>query len=276
MPNLRIIYDNEADSATIAASTTASGFSTSNMQNEHKTQVHRSTGTTVVYTLVWSSAVVVGAVALPATNLTGDSTIRVELFSDAGATVLLQDSGTISAAPGLVLDLWDWAEPLNANSFAYGGYAKTTVWFENQQGSVLSCKITLTDTTNSAGYIDCAKIVAGSYWEPTHNLEKGYEQGLVDTSVLSRTESGNLIADRGIIHEKVKFDFALLPESDRSQLNLILRRIGTSQNFLISLLALDESNTAEQDLIIYGKRSNSFFNNRTYSYYKHSMDITGW
>ena len=276
MPNLRIVHDNVADtSSTLTASTTSGTLVAQNMLNEYKTQVHRSTGTNVTYELTWTTAVTVGCVALPATNLSGDALIRVQLYSQSNFTGLLEDTGQIFATPGLDLDMWDWSQPLNVNSFAYGGAAKTTVWFTNQQ-LIKSCRIILTDINNSVGYIDCARLVIGNYWEPEHTLERGFEFGTVDMSTTSRADSGTLIADRGIVYESISFNFAILSDSDRSKLSQILRKLGTHRNFLLSAMPDDSSSAAKQDLIIYGKRVNSMFSNQVYGYYKHSMQIVGW
>lgn len=276
MPNLRIVHDNVADaSTTLTASNTSSTLVAQNMLNEYKTQVHRSTGTNVTYELTWTTAVTVGCVALPATNLSGDALIRVQLYSQSNFTGLLEDTGQIFATPGLDLDMWDWSQPLNVNSFAYGGVAKTTVWFTNQQ-LIKSCRIILTDINNSVGYIDCARLVIGNYWEPEHTLERGFEFGTVDMSTTSRADSGTLIADRGIVYESISFNFAILSDSDRSKLSQILRKLGTHRNFLLSAMPDDSSSAAKQDLIIYGKRVNSMFSNQVYGYYKHSMQIVGW
>ena len=76
MPNLRLIYDNVASSATLTASTTAGTLAASNMLTDVKSVVHRSTGTSVTYTMTWTANQTVGGVALPATNLTSTATIR--------------------------------------------------------------------------------------------------------------------------------------------------------------------------------------------------------
>lgn len=278
MPNLRIVYDNKADfPSSISASSTSGNLYISNTQTEYKTQIHRSIGSSVTYTLTWETGITVGCVGLPATNLTPDSTVQVKLYSTTTATTLVADSGQLLAAPGLDLEMWDWAAPLNVNTFSYGGLAKTTVWFDNQVENVKRCEIILNDTgPQSAGYIDCAKIIVGSFWSPEFNLEAGFEMGIVDTSNISRTDSGSLVADRGILHEFIRFDFSLLPEANRAQLTNILRKIGTSKNFLVSLLPNNENSSAEQDFIIYGKRTNNSFSNRVYSYYGHSMELIGW
>ena len=81
MSNLRIIHANYADQATtLTASTTSGSLAASYMQTDLKGQAHRSTGTSVTYTLTWTNGVTLGAVALPATNLTAAATLRVRLY----------------------------------------------------------------------------------------------------------------------------------------------------------------------------------------------------
>ena len=58
MSNLRLIYDNATDRATsISASTTSGALVAANLQNDFKGQVHRSTGTSVSYTLTWTNEI---------------------------------------------------------------------------------------------------------------------------------------------------------------------------------------------------------------------------
>lgn len=273
MPNLRLIYSNEADSATITASTTAGSLVASNMQNDYKGKVHRSTGTSVTYTCTWASAKSIGGVALPATNLTGSSTIRVRLYST-GGTVLIADSGTLYACPGSSIELWNWNMPLNANAFIFGGASKTAVWFESHY-SADKIVIDLVDSTNSAGYIDCSRIVAGAYWEPTYNISNGLNVSVSDTSETNRNDSGDLLSVRGSIYDYLEFDFDVLLETDKTNLMQILRKVGTSKNILISVFPSANS-IMEQTHIIYGKRNNNSISTKLYGIYSHSMQIEGW
>ena len=146
MPNLRLIHDNAADRATsLAASTTAGALVAAYLQNDFKGQAHRSTGTSMSYTLTWTAGETVGAVALPATNLSASATIRVRLYSDTGGTTLIADSGTVNACPGLNLGLWNWSLPINGNAFAFGGASKSAVWFSAHYFA-RRCVIDLVDT----------------------------------------------------------------------------------------------------------------------------------
>lgn len=272
MANLRIVYNNYVDLATsITASTTASGFSADNLKSDYKYKVHRSTGTSVTYTINFSGLLAIGGVGLPATNLSPDSTIRVRLYN--GVTQLA-DSGTVFACPGQQLQLWNWAMPLNANAFAFGGASKSVVWFQNQ----VSCNkivIDLVDTNNTAGYIDCARVVAGPYWEPKYNASNGVTVNINDTSTTNRNQSGDLLTDRGVVCDQLEFDFSMLEESDKTALLQITRYIGTYKNFLISIFP-DGNSVIEQSHLVYGKRSNNSVTMELYGFYKSSMSIEGW
>lgn len=272
MPNIRIIHDNAFDRASsVVASSTAGNLTVSNLSTEYKGQVHRSTTTNVTYTVNWSSPETVNGVCIPATNLTASATIRVQLYTN---TTLLADSTTIYACPGDELDLWNWSQSLNANAFVYGGAARTAVWFSTPV-SCNKCVVTITDTTNTAGYIDCARLVIGQYWEPKYNVSNGISVTLNDTSSNTRNESGDLLSSRGVVHDVLSFDFSVLVESDKQELLRIMRRVGSHKNILISIFP-DGNSLLEQSHMIYGKRSNSAINTALYGIYKHSMDIEGW
>lgn len=274
MANMRIIYDDKATSAAITASTTSGTLLAANMQNDYKGQVHRSTGTTVSYTLTWAQAQSIGGVGLPATNLSPTATIRVRLYSTTGSATAAADSGTITANGSIATQLYNWSNPLNANSFIYGGATKTAVWFQ-QHYSVQKVVIDIVDTSNSAGYIDCSRIVCGAYWEPKYNISNGITHTINDTTQNVRNDSGDLLSDRGFIHDQLNFDLSVLVESDKSLLTQIIKFVGTSKNIFVSLMP--ESNSSrEQDYIIYGKRGNSNITSQFYKLYNHSMSIEGW
>ena len=276
MPNLRLIHDNAADRATsLAASTTSGALVAAYMQNDFKGQAHRSTGTSVTYTLTWTNGETVGGVALPATNLSATATIRVRLYSDTGGSTLIADSGAVYACPGLALGLWNWAQPINANAFAYGGASKSAVWF-SEHWFARRCVIDVVDTLNAAGYVDCARLVIGAYFSPQYNASYGAAMGVVDTTTSQRTDSGDLPPDRGTQHDRLSLDLKLMPESDRAQVMWIMRSAGTARNIFLSLLPSDASAVAEQDSMIYGKRANADVGFDFYGAFSNKIDMEGW
>lgn len=277
MPNLRIIYDNAADRAnSLTASSTSGSLVAANMLNDIKGSVHRSVGLTVTYTLTWTTAQTIGGIALPATNLSSSATIRVRMYSDSDCTALLQDSGTIYACPGASLELWDWSLPLNANAFAFGGASKTTVWFSEMSGTVRGLKIDLVDI-NRTGDIDCARIICGAYWEPKHNVQNGsLNIEIADLSQQERTDSGDLLANRSVLHDKMRFDMSYLEETDRQQFMRIARLAGKSRNLVVTVFPDNTNSVLAQDTTVYGKITNFAQAQQFYGFYSMPLEIEGW
>lgn len=276
MPKLRVIHRNDADQATsLAASTTAGALVAAYMQNDYKGQAHRSTGTSVTYTLTWTGGVTIGAVALPATNLTSAATLRVRLYSDTGCTALLQDSGTNTACPGLAAGPWTWTATFNANAFAYGYTSKAVAWFETQQAGVKGMKIDLADSGNPAGYIDCARIVSGPWWQPTWGAEAGATTLVVDNSTNARTDAGDLPSDRAPMHQELTLPLPMLTEAERAQLAQIMRANGVWKPVFVSLMP--RAGTAgEQDHMLYGKRKDGAMNLPFFDRFSHTLELESW
>lgn len=275
MPNLRILYDNVVAKAALTASTTAGALAASNLLTDVKSAVHRSTGTSVIYTMTWSAVQTVGAVALPATNLTSTATIRVQLYSDTAGATLIADSGTVAACPSPMLGLHGWGA-IDANAFAHGGASKAAVWFASQFNTVRRCVITLTDAGNPAGYIDCARLVVGPYWEAAYNPNYGVTAGSIDLTTVQRSQAGDQLTVRGAQYQAMSFDLAWLTEVKRAELAKILRSAGGHTNLFISLLPGDEHASAEQDHMIYGKRSSGVFTFDFYNAFSTRVEMEGW
>jgi hypothetical protein len=274
--NLRIIHINRADQATsLTASTTSGSLSASLMQTDLKGQAHRSTGTTVTYTLTWTAGTTIGAVALPATNLTATATLRARLYDATSAGTQLADTGTITACPGLNLDQWAWSGVLNVNAFAYGGASKASAWFGSNVAGVKRLEILLTDTSNPAGYIDCARIVAGPWWSPQWNADYGCTLLVADNTTNSRTDAGDLLSDRAPMHEEMSLRLPWLPEADRATLQQILRANGVWKPVFLSLFP-GAGTTAEQDHMVYGKRKGAPLEHPFFNNWALGLDIEGW
>lgn len=275
MANLRVIWDNAADRATtLSASTTAGTLAAANLQNDFKGQVHRSTGTSVSYTATWSAGEVIGGIVLPMTNLSPSATIRVRRYSDTGLVNMIDDSGTLTAAPGLTLDMWNWSQPLDANAFAYAGFSKAAVWMT--PATVKGLLIDLVDTSNAAGHIDCARLIAGNYWEASKNPSYGAKMSVSDTSKSARNDAGDLLSDLGVKYETLNVNLALLSAADRAYLLRILRSAGTSRNILVSVYPGSGNSTLEQDHTMYGKRSNSDISTDFYNQYSNTLQMESW
>lgn len=279
MANIRIIYNDLAAGASISASNNASqSYTGDSLKTNSKSLAHRSANTNVTYTLTWAADQTINGVILPATNLSSASTVLVAAKNSSGTTVYT--SGTISACTNTTLDGFTGVK--DVNSFPYGGLSKTAVWFSSTPTTVRSLEITLTRGTNPSAspaypsYIDCSRIICGKYWEPQFGVDKGnLNLTIADTTTTTRTDGGDLVADRGTIHDELRFNFGLLTKSDKEELVKILKSVGTYKNIAISLFP-DNNSRDEQDYIIYGKRETSSIDYLVHNFYSHSFSVIGW
>ena len=272
MANLRILYNNVADQATITASTTASGFAASNLQNAQKTSVHRSTGTTVTYTVTWTSDQTINGIALPATNLTGNDTIQVTLYNSSAA--VLATSGSTTACLSRSTLLQSGATTTDYTQFSFGGATKTSVWFTTLYTTVRSLTIAL--TSNTVSQIDCARIVCGQYWEPTRQVDKGIELGFTDQSEVITTRSGNTYVDRKPITENMNFQLQYLGEADRQQFMKIMRSWGSTGLVYVCVFSDNTNPELTQAYSIYGRLQANALQYQFFNYYSSSVQLNSW
>jgi len=282
MANVRIIYDDAAErTSNITAATSASGYDPLGLKTNTKSLAHRSSGTSITYTLTWTSDETINGIILPATNLSSASTISVVAKNSGGTAVYTHNSGTaVSACTNTTLDYYPGIK--NVNSFPYGGLSKTAIWFTTTPTTVRSLEITLNRGTNPTAnpaypsYIDCSRIVCGKYWEPEVGVDKdGLELTVNDTTQTSRSDTGDLYTDRGTIYDQLTFNMSILSKTDREELIKIFKWVGSYRNIAVSVFP--EGNTRnEQDYIIYGKRETSRISYLVNNYYSSSFSITGW
>lgn len=277
MANLRVLYSNAIDSATVAASATAGALAASFMKNDLKGQAHRSTGTSVSYTATWAANQVIGGVWIPLINLTASATIRIRLFSNTALTALISDSGTFTACPAGSNRPYGFTGAIDVTSFPFGGGAKTGAWFSSQPANVRGIQIDVSDAGNPAGYIDCARIVAGPYWEPSVQADYGVKASPVDvTDVSKRNQSGDTLPTTGSVHDSLTFDIKLMPETDRANLALVLRIAGVRGKVFVSMTPGLSLNAQEADHMIWGHRQNSPWSWDFFNGFSNSWAVDGW
>jgi len=290
--NLRIIYQNIIDSATITASSTLGITSAANLAKDIKGSVWRSalsTTTSVKANLVVAFApTIVGGIMLPFCNLSPTATVRVRGYTGAAPTMagtvdlptvsatgtLVFDSGIVIAAPYQVLGLWSWGTlPLGVNSYSYGGGTYGRVWVPNQ----LSCTSLLIEIVdvNADRYIELSRLVVGAYWSPTFNTSFGLSSTNKDMSSHSRSESGDLITTRGVRYRSMRFDLTWLTPEDRLEFTRILKGNGLPKPLFISLFPDNlEDWDKEQAHQVYGKLSQlSDIQHPMFGIYSTAIDI---
>lgn len=254
MPNMRLVYDNPADVATLAASTTAGSLAVTNLQDDRKGQIHRSTGTSVQYTVTWLSGKLVKMVALAFSNLTATATMRVRGYAVATDLTPLFDVAAAPCAPAPFAARQDNEQPaLGVALSAYGGYSHAVRWFTG--GSVQKLVIDVADPSNPAGYVEAARLIAGNYWSPTYNPDYGAGLAFPDATKNTRTEAGDLLSERGTRGKKLTLNHSLMPTADRQTMMDLFQVNGLSMPVFVSLFPEDAEPGREQKYMLFGKLS---------------------
>lgn len=252
MPNLRIVYNNVADSATLTASSTAGSLTVTRLVTDYKSEVWRATSTSATLTATWSTAQMLGVVSLPFCNFTSTATIRVRGYTEPSDPTPFFDTTAKPCCAYSPLGQWDWgAQPLGVNAFSYAGGAYATVWFPI--ASVKKLVIDLVDTANTAGYIEAGRLVTGSYWTPALNADYGASVAPVDSTKVERTDSGDPIRGRGHKHRLLSVNLSEMSESDRAQCYNLLVGNGLARPVFISLYPESDTPQLEQSHQLYGQ-----------------------
>jgi hypothetical protein len=271
--NLRILYNNVADQASIFASTTASGFAVSNLQNAQKTSIHRTTGSTVTYLLTWGTSQKINGVALPATNLADGDTISVVLYTNVGDSTPVASVASATACLNRNVLLQSGITTSDYTQFSFGGATKTSIWFNNTY-SVKQVVILI--NSSNVSQIDCARIVCGEYWEPTRQVDRGIELGFTDLSEITTTRSGNTYVDRKPIVENMNFQLQYLSDTDRSTFMKIMRAWGATGLVYICVFPDNTNPEITQAYSIYGRNQSNSLQYQFHNYYSSSAQITSW
>jgi len=252
MANLRIVYDNAADRATVTASSTAGSLGTANLKTNTKSEVWRSTAASATLKAEWSEPEVVGCVALPFCSLTSTATIRVRGYTNADDVTALFDTGEKLACPYAPFGSWDWGlQPLGVNAYSFADSAYGVIWFERLP--VRKLVIDIQDADSTLGYIEASRLVAGSYWSPQYNATGEPQLTPYDTSKHERSDAGDLKTDIGIKYNGLTFDLGVLAPVDRDRVWQILKANGMSRPVFVSLSPQSGDVMQEQMYQLYGK-----------------------
>lgn len=272
--NLRIIYKNIASSyGTLTATNVNTSFPITNVNSDNKGSFCRTTTTTTAITMTWTTNQTLAAVVLPYTNLSSTATFRVRLYSNEAATTLIYDSGVLST--GIVLagnQLFNNTRGANYR-YSFGGGSCVRKYF----AKVTTCRamvLDIVDTSNTDGYIEVGKIVAGDYWSPTYNTEFGLSVGVSDSSTKTRTQNGSLVTDIGTSNKYLSFSLNYLTYTDRNTLYDIINTIGTKASLYVSLFPEDADTGKEYIHQIYGRLSDlATISHPMYTVYASSINI---
>ncbi len=246
--NLQLLYKNDFDDATAAATSSASGFPLTNAGANSKASVWRSTSlSSQTISGDWAgTAKTINCVALAFTNLIEGSTVRVKLYQEIADVSPYYDSGVRTV--WFAYDPPDGFTTIGLIAFPFGGGVHFPVFFN--AATVKKFEIIVTSSGNPDGYIEVGRVLIGNAWSPEHNAEYGATIGHVDESEINRTAGGQYVDRRGM-HKTISFDLRYLSDSDRSELSSIVRRNGKRSPVFVSMYP-DETDEIFQNGNLFG------------------------
>lgn len=247
MSNLRILYKNNVEMEGLTGSLAVSTLPVLNLLTDIKSEVWLSTNTTGQFTLTWALSTAINCVILPFTNFTSSAAMRVRGYTNTADTTPIFDTGLLSCCVYSGRDI----VPGVAN-FGYAGSNYASLFFSG--GSVKKIVIDLSDGSNSAGYIEASRLLAGKYWEPSINADYGASTGWKDESQHVRNDAGDLLTDIKTRSKTLTLNFSNASQSDREALMAVMRN-GIGSPLYISVFPNDADKNIEQDYQLYGKLS---------------------
>lgn len=273
--NLRIVSQNYVDlsTTTVTASSTAGTTSLSNLKSDTKSLVWRSTtGTQASLIIDFGSQKTVGGVVLAFCNLPS-STATIKLvgynapntpsFTGSALTTSVTaafNTGALACCPWNNLSLPVWGtNPAGSSNYSYGGGTYARNWLSTTQAAtaIRYLGVEISDSSNTAGYIEVSRLITGPYWSPIYNTGYGMEAGIRDLSEHIRTESGDLLTRRGPRYRTLNFGLQWMNADDRKNMTKIFLGNGTPKPLFVSLFpdstGTDEDYQREGVHQIYGK-----------------------
>jgi hypothetical protein len=123
------------------------------------------------------AAVSVLALCIAGHNLSSTATITWSRGTTTGAT---------DVYAGSAVNAWQITPQ------TYDGRAYSSVLVLPQAYSARHDLIEISDTTNTAGYVEISRVFVGAVWVPTYNVGYGLQDGIEDLSSTDRSDGGSL------------------------------------------------------------------------------------
>jgi hypothetical protein len=252
--NLRLVASNDGDTAALTSGDFESTLPVGNLQLEGRARVARTTDATGAKTILgeWPAFKIISCCVLYNNNLTGGATWRLECFDGAAQSgTKVYDSGTVAALPAKGWGEFVWGvDPWAATVFTGWGAAYSVLWFTGV--TVRSWRITLTDASNPAGFLQAKRLVMGNYFEPAVNAEYGLQLQWEDDSAQQRTQGGSLRTDRRARYRSLAGTLGRLDASERAVFMEACRVAGLASEIFVSVYP-GAGGSQERDYSMLGK-----------------------
>jgi len=264
MSNIRLIWDNAVDRASLIASSEAGSLVVANLYSDLKAKVWRALDVNAGVVCMWPQAETISCVVAAFNNLTSLATMRVVGYTYETDVRPIFDTGAVQCAAPPGLGQFMWGSPLGENfyqrggsslfAYGYGGYG--VVWIPGNH-AVRKLEVHLFDLDNPDTYIEVGRLIAGPVWSPRYNFNFGHNVTYVDSSRRTRTEAGDLRGERGPKWRRIEFELSNMDSQDRAAMLRLARVNGTTESLFVSLFPESDDKLLEQSYQLWGKFADS-------------------
>lgn len=236
MANLRFLFRNLADEATLSASPAlVTTLPETNLQFQERFKTARSTSlASQELRLSWPSAQSIDTACVRMHNFTAAAQIAHPTYTDSA-----------------------WATPKDtnaaANCFAYTGFDALDVLTDADfrllknssrdltlRTDIQSMKFTITDAANPDGYFDVSRLFVGKRFELAYNPpEGGVPMTFVDSSTQGRMDDGSLVSDKRAKYRRIELSQEWMSSADWAAMLAGIRRVGRDKDFWVSVFPGD-------------------------------------
>ncbi len=226
--------------STLTVDSELSGLPKENLKNLQIVKVWRTGAvTSAQIDLDLGSSKILDLLAIINHNFTINATIRWRVSSVSDFSSTVYDSGTIAvwqptenfgASPWGV---FNWGSKPTAAQAAL--YTANTFAFISNALIGRYVRVNISDSTNSDGYLQAGRFIAGPSYQPTINYANGVEFEFIDESRVTKSRGGQTFVDEVAKFRRISFDLINLPESEMfgNIFNNMDRVKGISQDVLV-------------------------------------------
>lgn len=218
MSNMIIGAVNYVDSGTLTVDDEVASLPGTYLQDRQIVRVWRNTQLTAQIDVDFGQGRILDFLALIKHNISTTGTIRWRLSNVSNFATTVYDSG--------VVDAWPIVEEYGTlpwGVFSWGGYLNPTVAaeytisaFDILDNTVQAryLRINISDPSNTDGYLQAGRLLAGPAYRPSINYANGVEFEFVDESRVTKSRGGQTFVDEVERFRRIRFDLINLPENE--------------------------------------------------------------
>lgn len=221
MSNVLIATKNRADECTLSGGSYEASLPLDNAKDRDLTKVARSTdalAASTQFTAAMTAQRPIKVIGLIRANCSRDATYRFRVYTDAGLTDLVHDSGTLDAWPAWMYPFgyMDWSDPEfwdgRPATEDLGDFSQDIIYPLSVTTVGRYIKVEITDTANADGYVEFGRLFIADGWQPTWNMAEGASIGHEDLSTLAQSPAGKEFHTERDVRRVMRFQLPHLTE----------------------------------------------------------------